>query len=164
MGHSVPSQKLGLSRGHRDPQRSIRPSPNEVAIPANGPLHFQSTLPTDSLFWERTPCDLVEEPLVGRNPREYWFGKGSGALLTAEWNVTKEAAKDDREPLGARIRRLRQDLGFTQDRLALRANVDQSGLSKLERGRSRSMGRENLSRIAAVLGLTLEQLTDGTDH
>jgi transcriptional regulator with XRE-family HTH domain len=68
------------------------------------------------------------------------------------------------EPLGTRIRRLRLEKGLSQDRLAIEAHVDQSGLSKLERGRERRMGPVPLGRIASVLGLGLEDLLAGTDH
>lgn len=68
------------------------------------------------------------------------------------------------EPLGARIRRLRQEKDLPQDRLALKANVDQSGLSKFERGHSNRFGPTPLTRIAAVLGVTYEQLIEGTDY
>ena len=69
----------------------------------------------------------------------------------------------EQEPLGARIRRLRQERGMTQDSLALKSRVDQSGLSKLERGKASKMGRVQLSRLAGVLGVTFEDLTMGTD-
>ena len=68
------------------------------------------------------------------------------------------------EPLGARIRRLRQEKGLPQDRLALKANVDQSGLSKFERGKSERLGPTPLRRIAAVLEVSFEQLIEGTDY
>ena len=68
------------------------------------------------------------------------------------------------EPLGAKIRRLRTERGLSQDRLAIEANVDQSGLSKFERGRERTMGEVQLARIAKVLRLDLGELFSGTDH
>lgn len=52
---------------------------------------------------------------------------------------------------------------MTQDSLALKAKVDQSGLSKLERGKGRTMGRVQLSRIASLLGMTFDDLIVGTD-
>jgi transcriptional regulator with XRE-family HTH domain len=66
------------------------------------------------------------------------------------------------EHLGSKIRRVRMDLGLGQERLAIESNVDQSGLSKLERGKDRRMSREALGRIASVLGLTYDQLLEGT--
>jgi transcriptional regulator with XRE-family HTH domain len=69
------------------------------------------------------------------------------------------------EPIGAKIRRLRQELGLPQDRLALKARVDQSGLSKFERGREgHRLGHEPLTRIAAALGMSLSDLVAGTDY
>jgi transcriptional regulator with XRE-family HTH domain len=47
--------------------------------------------------------------------------------------------------------------------LAIQANVDQSGLSKLERGKERRMGERPLRRISEVLGVTFEDLIRGTD-
>jgi transcriptional regulator with XRE-family HTH domain len=66
------------------------------------------------------------------------------------------------EEIGSRVRRLRQERGLAQDRLAIEAHVDQSGLSKFERG-NRGLGRVPLERIARVLGITLDELTAGTD-
>jgi len=66
------------------------------------------------------------------------------------------------ENIGSRVKRLRTDRGLSQDRLAIEAHVDQSGLSKLERG-SRGVGRVPLTRIAGVLGISFEELIAGTD-
>jgi transcriptional regulator with XRE-family HTH domain len=66
------------------------------------------------------------------------------------------------ESIGSRVRRLRMEKGLSQDRLALEAHVDQSGLSKFERG-GRGMGRVPLTRIANVLGMSFETLVSGTD-
>ena len=68
------------------------------------------------------------------------------------------------ELLGPRVRRIRQEHGFTQDELALRAKVDQSGLSKLERLNPRHIGPVPLTRVAEVLGLTFDELVEGTDY
>jgi transcriptional regulator with XRE-family HTH domain len=67
------------------------------------------------------------------------------------------------ESLGARIKRLRAERKLSQDRLAIESHIDQSGLSKFERGRDRSMGEIPLRRIAAVLKVSFEELIDGTD-
>ena len=67
------------------------------------------------------------------------------------------------ESLGAKVKRLRMARGLSQDRLAIEAHIDQSGLSKFERGKDRSMGRVPLSRIAAVLRMPFEDLVSGTD-
>lgn len=64
----------------------------------------------------------------------------------------------DAAALGRRVRELRQSKQFPQDRLALQANVDQSALSKLERG-VRPMPRGALERIATALGVSYDELT-----
>ena len=66
------------------------------------------------------------------------------------------------ERIGTKVRRLRTEKGLSQDRLALEAHVDQSGLSKFERG-SRGLGRVPLTRVAQVLGISFEELVSGTD-
>ena len=77
--------------------------------------------------------------------------------------MIESSGKEPREQLGARVRRLRLERGLAQDRLAIEANVDQSGLSKFERARKGAMGPVPLARIAAVLGISLEELVRGTD-
>jgi transcriptional regulator with XRE-family HTH domain len=71
----------------------------------------------------------------------------------------------DLEPIGARIRRLRIEQQLGQERLAIEAGVDQSGLSKFERGKDhRSIGEAALRRLARVLDITFEDLVGGTDY
>lgn len=67
------------------------------------------------------------------------------------------------EHLGLRVKRLRTERKLAQDRLAIEAHIDQSGLSKFERGKDRSMGEIPLRRIAAELKVSFEELVAGTD-
>lgn len=67
------------------------------------------------------------------------------------------------EAIGVRVKRLRMERRLAQDRLAIEAHIDQSGLSKFERGKERNMGETALRRIAAVLRLSFEDLIAGTD-
>lgn len=75
-----------------------------------------------------------------------------------------ESVLNTSEEIGARIRRLRLERGIGQERLAIESGVDQSGLSKFERGKDRRMSKRALEKIASVLGLNYDQLTDGTDY
>lgn len=67
------------------------------------------------------------------------------------------------ERIGERIRRLRLERGLGQERLAIESGVDQSGLSKIERGKQAHIGELALRRVAATLGLTYADLVRGTD-
>jgi transcriptional regulator with XRE-family HTH domain len=78
--------------------------------------------------------------------------------------MTADSDETGMEPLGSKIKRLRQERKMSQDRLAIESHVDQSGLSKFERGKDRSMGRTTLERIAKVLKLSFDELIEGTDY
>lgn len=68
------------------------------------------------------------------------------------------------EALGAKIRRLRTERSLGQERLAIEANIDQSGLSKFEREKDRrGLSAAALERLAKVFGLSFEELVNGTD-
>lgn len=57
--------------------------------------------------------------------------------------------------LEARIRRLRTERGLGQERLAIEAGVDQSGLSKFERRKdNRTVGEAALRRLAKETGVS----------
>lgn len=75
-----------------------------------------------------------------------------------------EESRFEVELLGAKVKRLRMERPLSQDRLAIEAHIDQSGLSKFERGKDRAMGEIPLRRIAAVLKVSFEDLVRGTDY
>lgn len=76
-----------------------------------------------------------------------------------------EASIGDAEPIGTKIRRLRLERQLGQERLAIEAKVDQSGLSKFERGKDhRSIGEAALRRLALVLEVSFESLVERTDY
>ena len=73
--------------------------------------------------------------------------------------------KNGDEILGAKIRRLRLERGIGQERLAIEASVDQSGLSKFERNKDgRSLSETALRRIAAALQTPFDQLVADTNY
>lgn len=61
--------------------------------------------------------------------------------------------------MGERIRSLRQRRGWSLSQLALRAEVDRSYLSKLERDTYGNPGHDTLRRIGSALGVRVEDLT-----
>jgi predicted transcriptional regulator len=89
----------------------------------------------------------------------------SDDLIATSQTVFMPESGDDMpiEAIGARIKRLRQNQKLAQDRLAIEAHLDQSGLSKFERGTSRSMSEAAIRRIAAVLEVSFDELVHGTD-
>lgn len=62
--------------------------------------------------------------------------------------------------VGARIKERRQELGWTQDKLASQACISKGFLSDIENDK-RNISAENLRIIADVLGLSLDYLMKG---
>lgn len=65
-------------------------------------------------------------------------------------------------PIGARIRAARMELGQTQDQLAVAVGVSRSAVAQWETGRAGQI-TGNLTRIASVLGVSVEFLMFGRD-
>jgi transcriptional regulator with XRE-family HTH domain len=63
--------------------------------------------------------------------------------------------------LARRLRDARRGRGLTQADLARQVGCRQSAVSMMERGRSDALSRENLGRLAALLGVTLDVGADG---
>lgn len=59
--------------------------------------------------------------------------------------------------LGNRVRRLRTEKGWSQEKLAEKCGLHRTYLGSIERG-ERNVSLANLSRIARSLGVTLEEL------
>ena len=66
------------------------------------------------------------------------------------------------EQLGMRIRFLRQQRHWSQEDLALNANINKNYISDLENGR-RNPSLEILERIAIALNISLEELFRGVE-
>lgn len=64
--------------------------------------------------------------------------------------------------VGARIRARREELGWTQEDLARKANISKSFLSDIENGK-RSVGADKLLDIARALSRSLDFLMTGKD-
>jgi transcriptional regulator with XRE-family HTH domain len=62
--------------------------------------------------------------------------------------------------VGDRIKTRRQELGWTQDQLAMKTGISKSFLSDLENGK-RSVGAENLLVISRALGVSIDLLMTG---
>jgi y4mF family transcriptional regulator len=64
--------------------------------------------------------------------------------------------------VGERIKKRRNELGWTQDALAQKAGVSKSFLSDLENGK-RNVGADTLLEIARALSLSLDYLMEGKE-
>jgi transcriptional regulator with XRE-family HTH domain len=64
-------------------------------------------------------------------------------------------------PIGERLKLIRKLKGMTQQQLAKAIGVDQSAISQIERGDSKSANAENLLKIAAVLNTNPQWLLTG---
>ena len=68
----------------------------------------------------------------------------------------------DPAQIGARIKSVRQERGWTQDQLATEVGVSRSAVAQWETGRAGQV-TGNLTRIAACLGVGIEFLMHGSD-
>jgi transcriptional regulator with XRE-family HTH domain len=75
--------------------------------------------------------------------------KATGLNVTAEQTAAFVAA-------GNQLRTLREQKGLSQEKLAIEAGVDQSGLSKIERIGPQLSNWGRLIRIAQALDCTIE--------
>ena len=63
---------------------------------------------------------------------------------------------------GLNVARIRDERGFSQDKLAEKADLDRTYLSGIERG-VRNPGIKVVIRIARALGVTVDQRCKGVD-
>jgi transcriptional regulator with XRE-family HTH domain len=64
-------------------------------------------------------------------------------------------------PIGDRLKQIRKARGMSKEALAKAIGVDQSAISKIERGDSKGASAENLLKIAAVLQTNPQWLING---
>jgi transcriptional regulator with XRE-family HTH domain len=74
-------------------------------------------------------------------------------------HMTKHNAKE----IGLRIRRQREALGYSRERLAELSEISNSFLSDIERG-DRGFSVALLARLARVLGLSADYILFGTEQ
>lgn len=65
----------------------------------------------------------------------------------------------DKKIVGRNIQTLRENAGYTQSNLAKFLQVDQSLISKIEKG-ERAVSTDMLEKIASLFGITVNQLTN----
>ena len=65
-----------------------------------------------------------------------------------------------KENFGKRVRELRLEMKFSQEKFALKINMDRTYFSAVESGK-RNISLENIKKIADGLNVTLEELFRG---
>lgn len=70
----------------------------------------------------------------------------------------RHKAETHRKRLGERIKRLRQQRGYSQERLGEEAGVSRITLSRIETGHEQSPRFDTLERIARALGVGMEEM------
>jgi len=80
--------------------------------------------------------------------------------------LTTKESEDDRmtTTLGAKIKRHRQDKGYSLDKLAELTDSSKSYIWELENRDTRKPSGEKLTRIARALGVTTDYLLDETEE
>ncbi len=66
---------------------------------------------------------------------------------------TREGAQSVRVAFGRRVRRIREQRGFSQEHLADLAGIHRTYMSSVERGR-RNIGLDNIAALADALGVS----------
>ena len=74
--------------------------------------------------------------------------------------MNEESQRDLKQHFGERVRCLRQQLGMSQEALALACELDRTYISGIERGQ-RNVSLINIHRIARALGVAAGALIDG---
>jgi ribosome-binding protein aMBF1 (putative translation factor) len=67
------------------------------------------------------------------------------------------------EPIGARVRRLRLDRGWSQEELARRAGVTASQITRIEAGSRQTVRGETIARYAHAFGVSRSYIFLGID-
>lgn len=69
---------------------------------------------------------------------------------------------DIKKKFGMQVRRLRKDLGLSQEELASQANLDRTFISHIERG-TRSITIESIEKVSRALNVDIQELFDFSD-
>lgn len=75
------------------------------------------------------------------------------SLYTTGYNMLKSR-------IGMRIKKLREQKGWTQDRLAKKAGLHRVGLAKIESGDRPNPGILTVKKLARALGVEIAELLD----
>jgi HTH-type transcriptional regulator/antitoxin HipB len=92
-------------------------------------------------------------------PQTWWPARGPEARWMAKRTREKEPAPGS---VGAVVRQLRQERGWSQVELARRADIGQNDVSRVETGKSKIPQEQTLVAIAEALGVSLGLIYERT--
>lgn len=75
-------------------------------------------------------------------------------------STSKSSISDAAAEFGARVRRLRQERGLSQEKLVATSDIDWTYLGQVERGR-RNLSLHNILRVARTLDVDAGELMHG---
>ena len=78
-------------------------------------------------------------------------------LIRSKTLLSRTAMADINKKVGANIRKLRKTKGWSQEKLALEANLHRAYIGQIERG-EKNIGLKNLEKIAKTLGIKLKDI------
>ena len=73
--------------------------------------------------------------------------------------MTRVMKNDINEEVGFNIRRVREEIGLSQEELGALAGLHRAYIGQIERG-EKNIGLKNLEKIAKALGIAIEDLFD----
>ena len=82
-----------------------------------------------------------------------------GYIATPYWVATNPRADGIIPAMGNRLKFLREEKGWTQDRAAAEFGMSKSGYIKIERG-ERSLDADRISKAARIYGVTKAEILD----
>jgi len=88
------------------------------------------------------------------------ISRGLIVLSSGRW--LEVDMKDPKKKFGARVKNLRKRRDLSQEKLALRADLDRAYVGGVERG-ERNIGLINIFKLATALGVSLQTLFDFED-
>lgn len=62
--------------------------------------------------------------------------------------------------LGHRIKKIRKEKGYTQQKLSILSGVPQSTISEIERGKRKHPSFQNIKKLTDKLGIKIDDLCD----
>lgn len=94
--------------------------------------------------------------------RAFFESKSTGGYVARMPRTPKSAGPKPPNPLGERVRELREARGWSQSELGERAGLSQVHVSYIETGKRLGLAHETVSALADALGVSIDELEGNT--